>query len=68
MKREERRKRYGRSERGLSLLEYAAGAAVLISVVYVAMTAFSDGMSNFFNSLGNWASKKGNEIVNSNVN
>lgn len=44
------------NQKGFTLLEYAAGAAVLIGVVYGAMGAFGGGLNDFYVGLGNWAS------------
>lgn len=44
------------AERGLSMLEYASAAAVLMVVIYVGMQAFGSGMNTFFSNLGTWAS------------
>ncbi|GEM_PF-3100079 len=43
-------------ERGLSLLEYAVGAAVLAGIVVTAMNAFGTGLSAYFSNLGVWIS------------
>ena len=43
-----------RRERGFTLLEYCAGAAVLIAVVYVGMDAFGQSLSAYFVALGTW--------------
>ena len=43
------------NERGLSMLEYAAAAAVLIGVVYLGFNSFGGSLSSFFSSLGTWA-------------
>ena len=51
-------------EQGLSLLEYAAGAAVIITIIYAAMTVFGTSLDNFYGDLGNWAERKGNDINN----
>lgn len=49
-------------ERGLSLLEYAAGAAVLLAAVIAAMEVFSSGLNSFFLSLQNWLTSAGTGI------
>ena len=43
-----------KGERGLSLLEYAAGAAVIATVVFAGMEAFGGGVSGFFQRLTTW--------------
>ena len=49
-------------ERGLSMLEYAAGAAVIIGIVYGAMNLFGLSMQNFITELGYWLDDKANDI------
>jgi hypothetical protein len=44
-----------RRQRGFTLLEYCAGAAVLIAVVYVGMEQFGAGLKEYFEALGAWA-------------
>lgn len=48
-------KRQTKLERGLSMLEYAAAAAVLMTIIYVGLSAFGNGISNFYSNLGEWA-------------
>ena len=43
------------SERGFTLLEYCAGAAVLLTIVWAALTALGTNMSTFLNAVGSWA-------------
>ena len=50
-----KQKKQTRLERGLSMLEYAAAAAVLMTIIYVGLSAFGNGISNFYSNLGNWA-------------
>lgn len=42
------------NEQGMSLLEYAIGAAVLTGIVFVAMTTFGNGMQAYFANLSTW--------------
>jgi len=51
-------------ERGLSLLEYAAGAAVIASIVFFGMQAFGTSVSGFFTALGGWATARGAQASN----
>jgi hypothetical protein len=44
-----------RSERGISLLEYCAGAAVLLGIVWTAMTLMGQDVSALLQSIGGWA-------------
>lgn len=43
-------------DKGFTLLEYAAGAAVIAGVVYTAMSAFGGGLDTFYRGLGEWVS------------
>lgn len=45
-----------KGERGYTLLEYVAGAAIIGGVVFTAVSGFGGNMATFFNSLGSWAS------------
>lgn len=47
-----RRVRY--QQKGLAMLEYAAGALVIASAVWLAMTGFGNSLELFFNNLGAW--------------
>jgi Flp pilus assembly pilin Flp len=42
------------NEKGLSLLEYAIGAAVLSGIVLVAMNAFGTGVTTYFSRLSSY--------------
>lgn len=50
------------SEAGFSLLEYGVGAAVILSVVFIAMGDLGDSMTNLLNSIGGWADARAGEI------
>lgn len=47
-----------RKERGYTLLEYCAGAAVLAGVVYGGLQFFGSSLAEFFNGLGRWVSSQ----------
>ena len=51
-----------RAERGFTLLEYCAGAVVLLSIVYVAMRGMGSSLADFMSAIGDWAKGRGNEI------
>lgn len=55
--------RRARSERGLSLLEYAAGATVLITIVYVGMTALGENIDAYLDAIGAWTQGEAAEIA-----
>ena len=50
------------SEKGFTLLEYCAGAAVLLTIVWAALTALGTNMSTFLNAVGTWATTQAGEI------
>ena len=52
-----------KGERGLSLLEYAAGAAVIASVVFAAMGVFGNGVSGFFGGLTTWLNARATQAA-----
>jgi len=58
------KKRFLGKEEGFTLLEYAAGAAILIATVYVGMTAFGGSLQGFFVKLGDWVGNQGNNLPN----
>lgn len=51
-------------QKGFTLLEYCAGAAVLMIIVYIAMRNFGFSLQTFLNALGTWAVDRGNDINN----
>ena len=50
------------NEKGFTLLEYCAGAAVLLTIVWAALTALGTNMSTFLNAVGSWASSQAGKI------
>ncbi len=49
-------------EAGFSLLEYGVGAAVILTVVFIAMGDLGNSMSGLLNSIGGWAEQRAGEI------
>lgn len=47
-----------RKERGYTLLEYCAGAAVLAGIVYGGLQFFGTSLAGFFTGLGNWVTSQ----------
>ncbi|MDZ4784696.1 MAG: Flp family type IVb pilin [bacterium] len=43
-----------KDESGMSLLEYAVGAALLMGIVVGAMNIFGTGLTAYFSNLGNF--------------
>ena len=50
------------SEKGFTLLEYCAGAAVLLTIVWAALTALGGNMKTFLDSIGSWATRQATAI------
>lgn len=51
-----------RGERGYTLLEYVAGAAIIGGIVFTALTGFGTSMAGFLNGLGTWAQTRTGEL------
>jgi len=51
-----------RGERGYTLLEYVAGAAIIGGIVFTALTGFGSSMAGFLNGLGTWAQTRTSEL------
>ena len=50
------------AERGYTLLEYCAGAAVLLLVVYGALDAMGQNVDSLLRTIGDWAVQKNDDI------
>ncbi len=50
------------SERGFTLLEYAAGAVVLLGGAYLAMSTFSDSLGTYFSSVSQWVTTEADAL------
>ncbi len=55
-------KRRGSDESGFTLLEYCAGAAVIIGVVWVALDTMGGNLGDFLKAVGDWADKRTEQI------
>lgn len=51
-----------RQERGYTLLEYAAGAALIAIIVGMTVTAIGTGFTNLGGQIGAWATREGSEL------
>lgn len=51
-----------KAEKGFTLLEYCAGAVVLLTIVYVAMRGMGTNLADFMTAIGEWSTKRGSEI------
>lgn len=47
-----------RAQRGYTLLEYCAGAALIAGVIWVAMNALGQNISALLNAVGQWAATR----------
>ena len=56
-------KKVNKTIKGFTLLEYAAGAAVILTVVMVGLNAMGGNLSTFFTNLGTWATNAGSGFV-----
>lgn len=56
------RRHTNKGERGFSLLEYCAGAAVILVTIWGALTLMGDNIETLLNSIGNWATTRAGEI------
>lgn len=54
------------NSKGLAMLEYAAGALVIATVVWGAMSNFGGGLNSFFSNLGTWLTNEAQNIPNIN--
>ena len=49
-------------EKGFTLLEYCAGAVVMLTIVYVAMRGMGTNLADFMSAIGEWAKGQGDQI------
>ena len=50
------------NEKGFTLLEYCAGAAVLITIVWGALTTLGNDLGSFLQSIGSWAKNQASQV------
>lgn len=50
-------------ERGYTLLEYCAGAAIIASILWTALNTLGGDLSNLLGAVGGWANARQTEIV-----
>ena len=51
-----------KKERGFALLEYCAGAAVILVIVWAALNTLGTNMTDLLDSIGTWATNRAGEI------
>lgn len=54
--------RKAKSERGYTLLEYCAGAAVIASIIWGALNYMGTNVGGFLHGVGDWATRRAGEI------
>jgi len=59
MKREEKRK-----QRGYTLLEYCAGAAIIAGILWTSLNTLGGNMSQLLNAVGKWAQTRTDNVSN----
>lgn len=56
------KRRSVKDERAYTLLEYCAGAAVVLTIIWGALTAMGGNLADMLDSIGSWATKQATEI------
>jgi hypothetical protein len=51
-----------KKQRGYTLLEYAAGAAVLMGLLYLGVQAMGGGIQDLLTSIGEWARSRSSDL------
>ena len=49
-------------EKGYTLLEYCAGAAVIAGILWTALNALGGNLSGLLNAVGTWAERRSDSI------
>jgi len=55
---------YVNREKGYTLLEYCAGAAIITGILWVALNGLGENLSTLLQRVGQWATARSNAIVN----
>lgn len=58
MKKQQRRK----NERGFTLLEYVAGAAIITGIVWGSLNALGGSLSTMIGNVGTWADNRATDV------
>ena len=51
-----------RNQRGYTLLEYCAGAALIAGIIWVSLSAMSQNLSGLLDAIGSWASRRTQDV------
>ena len=55
-------KRRGSNESGFTLLEYCAGAAVIVGIIWASLSALGTNLKGFLGSLSTWVSARNTAV------
>lgn len=56
-------RRASKRERGYTLLEYCAGAAIIASILWTALNSLGGDLSNLLGAVGGWANARQGEVI-----
>jgi hypothetical protein len=56
-------RRASKRERGYTLLEYCAGAAIIASILWTALNSLGGDLSSLLGAVGGWANARQGEII-----
>lgn len=51
-----------RKQKGYTLLEYAAGAAILMGILFTGLNAMGTGVQGLLTEIGNWAGQRKSDL------
>lgn len=57
------RKQNTKTQRGYTLLEYCAGAAIIAGILWTALNSLGGDLQGLLNSVGQWAQSRTNAVV-----
>ena len=52
-----------KGEKGYTLLEYCAGAAIIAGILWTALNGLGSNLSTLLGSVGSWATTRSNAVV-----
>lgn len=55
--------RASKRERGYTLLEYCAGAAIIASILWTALNSLGGDLSALLGAVGGWANARQGEVI-----
>ena len=53
-----------RDQEGFTLLEYCAGAAIILSIIWIGLNTLGGSMQNMLNNIAGWLDRRGNTVNN----